>query len=44
MAIAVGVCRCIDDFFEKDGIEEVAPTDEPEGATVGERLRRARSC
>ena len=36
----VGVCRCIDDFFEKDGIEEVALTDEPEGATVGERLRR----
>jgi len=36
----VGVCRSIDDFFEKDGIEEVALTDEPEGATVGERLRR----
>ena len=36
----VGVCRSIDDFFEKDGIEEVSLTSEPEGATVGERLRR----
>ena len=37
---SAGVCRSVDDFFEKDGIEEVALTDEPEGATVGERLRR----
>ena len=35
----VGVCRAVDDFFEKEGIEEV-PLTEPEGATVGERLRR----
>ena len=35
----VSVCRSIDDFFEKDGIEEVSLTSEPEGATVGERLR-----